>query len=584
MKRFFIVFGISLALAFAIFGNGIGGEFAFDDKIVIVGHPLISEEFPSVGKIFGDSYHGSQPRTGLYRPLTIFSYAVQYWIFGPTPESFHVVNVIIHALVVALLFFVVRQRASQPVAIIASALFMFLPIHVEDVTSIVGRAELLALLFVLAGLWSANMRRWWLASFALFLGLLSKESAVALIPIVAFEELYLRREHIKTVAKRILPFLVPFGIYLVMRYAALGQYFLTNDATAIYNPLKFTNFFTTLWTSGKILLLYMQKAFIPTWFSIDYSFNQVSLVTNLLHSIPAMVGLSLGVGLIVLAVRKRFSMWGWGAMVFLCSYFVISNLIFKTGTVMAERLLYAPSVGLCVLLALGLWYVAQKFSAQKIVIGCLVILLVWYGYKTIDRNGDWMTEERLFESAYAVAPDSVVNRTNRAYLLYIKKDYEASREEALQVLLIAPDHVPALNLAAQTSKRLGDKKSAEALWTKTIQLRDDYLRGYLGLGVLYYENGFFVKAEEILAKAISVHVRWTEVLYLSLAQTGQKKYDEAIETITRHYGEDPAQVELRFALGIAWYKKGNKERAREYITDDYFPTIEESSIFRVMDL
>jgi len=588
-----LAFVISVALSFTFFGNGISGDFVFDDKIVIVGHPLITEEFPDVMAIFKDSYHSSQPRTGLYRPLTIASYAFNSYIFGTSPASFHVINIFLHAIVTFLLFIVVRQRVSVAVASIAAILFLVLPIHVEDVMSIVGRAELFSLLFVLAGLWAVYCRRWWLGAIFLFFGLLSKESAIALIPIVMFEELLFRRQAIKATILRMLIFFPALAVYALMRYSSLGEYVLSNDATAIYNPMKFVGFFPSLWTSGKVFFLYLQKTLVPTWFSIDYSFDMIPILNNPFHDLVAIAGLLIGLGLVALAVWKRSMPVGWAAFAFIATYGVIANIVFKTGTIMAERLMYAPSFGLVILVALGIEYIRKKFGHEKILYGLVGLILIFYGYKTIDRNRDWLTEERLFERAYAVAPESVVNRTNRSYLLYIKKDYTTAREEALQVLAIAPDHVPALNLAAQTSKKLGDNKSAEAYWKKTIQLRDDYLRGYLGLGVLYYENGFFVPAEETLSKAISIYPRWTEILYLSLVKTGLKKYDEAIEVVISRFGENPDEPELKFAIGVALYKKGDRDRANGYVMaikspsvskEAFIQTIEKNTIFRVIDL
>ena len=583
----------SLVLSFAIFGNGISGDFVFDDKIVIVGSPVLESDSFDFISIFRNPYHAFQPTTGLYRPLTIASYALNVYIFGTSPVSFHVVNIIIHALVVFMIFLVVDRIADKRVAILSALLFLILPIHAEDVTSIVGRAELMTLLFSLIALYASMSRRYIWAAIAFFLALFSKESAVAFVPIWLAWELYFNKSSVREILKKSLFFAVPFVIYGAMRFAALGKYVLSNDATAIYNPLKFASFFDTVWTSGKILFMYVQKTFVPAVFSSDYSFNQITIVHNPFFSIQSIAGLLILAGLVALAIWKCRAPVGWAALIFLSFYFVISNLVFKTGTIMAERLFYAPSLGLVILAVLSIEYIRKKFGYEKIIYAVLCLILIFYGYKTIDRNRDWLTEERLFETALAAAPDSVVNKTNLAYLRYVKNDYEGARKESESVLVIAPDHIPALNLAAQSNKKLGNIKVAEDYWKKAVQIRPDYVRGYLGLGVLYYEHGYFSSAEQVLTDAVNIFPRWSEVLFLSLTKTATKKYDEATSIIIEHFGDNPDRTELKFALGVAYYKKGDRDRAMTYLRqvqnpnmtqEEFLKTIEKNIIFLITDL
>ncbi|MEK7616300.1 MAG: tetratricopeptide repeat protein [Patescibacteria group bacterium] len=583
----------SLILSFALFGNGIKGDYVFDDKIVILGNPHLEERPPSLIDIFSDSYHAYQPTTGLYRPLTIASFALNTYMFGTSPVSFHVFNIILHALVGFMIYVIVGSLADMRTAVVSALLFLFLPIHVEDVTSLVGRAELLALLFSLVALYAVMRGKYHWGALAFLLGLFSKESAIAFIPIWLSWEYFFNKQTIRTILKRFLIMLPAISIYAVLRYLALGKYVLANDATAVYNPLKFAPFFDTLWTSGKIAFLYIQKMLVPTVFSSDYSFNQIPVVHNPFSSWQALLGLTILAGLVWIAVKKRRSLVGWSAVVFLAFYFIISNLIFKTGTIMAERLVYAASLGLVMLLALCIEHLRKKIGHEKVIYGALTIMLIFYGYKTINRNSVWISEERLFASAVVVAPESVVNRTNLAYLRYVQKDLEGAKTESEGVLAIAPDHVPALNLAAQSNKKLGNPKVAEDYWKRAIELRPDYVRGYLGLGVLYYENGHFPDAELILTKAVNIFPRWSEVLFLSLTKTALKKYDEAIAIVIQHFGEDPERPDLIFALGVAYYKKGDREHAMKYLRkvqnpnltqEQFLQTIEKNTIFLITDL
>lgn len=592
---------LALVLSFTLFGNGIGGDFVFDDTIVIMGNPFIDGQLDGFWKIFTNPYFAYQPRPGLYRPLTIASYSLNAFIFGTSSAGFHVVNIVLHAIVSFLIFVFINRLAGKAAALVGFLFFMFLPIHVEAVTSIVGRAEILSLLFVVGALLVSLKKKYILASGLFFLGLLSKEVAVAFLPIFLFLEFFWHKNDIRSVVRGSLFFIPPVVIYAILRYAALGEYFLENDATLVYNPIKFAPFLSGLWTSFKVFYLYIEKMFYPLSFSIDYSFNQVSLVGNPFSSVEAVLGIViLGLAILLFFKTKDF-MLRLGIVTFLSSYFVISNWIFKTGTIMAERLMYMPSLGLVMLLASILNFKFSIFNqnSRSKILNSLTIyylllstLFVWYGYLIIDRNRDWLNSRNLYESAYAETPNSVVNKTNKAYLDFIAGDYGKAESRLNEILKEAPDHIPTLNLAGQNYKKLGQYQKAEELWKKAIKLRSDYLRAYLSLGVLYYGNGYFKSAEKVLTEAVNIYPRWSEVLFLALTQVSLDKPDEAIELINRHFDEKAFRKELKFALGWAYLNKGQREKAFSYFnqvkdpkitTEDFVKTFEGSKVIILGD-
>lgn len=111
-----------------------------------------------------------------------------------------------------------------------------------------------------------------------------------------------------------------------------------------------------------------------------------------------------------------------------------SNLFFYVGFVVAERILYLPSVGYCLLIGLGLGKLInfnvhlnkskaskvkqqQKFDKQQrhqhhrnndvrsiAIIVFLIILISGCSLKTLLRNQDWHDEESLYRSAIKVNP------------------------------------------------------------------------------------------------------------------------------------------------------------------------------------
>ena len=586
-KDFIIAAVLALVISFVLFGNGIGGDFVFDDTIVVVGNPFINENLDGFWKIFTNPYFAYQPRPGLYRPLTIASYSLNVFTFGFSPVSFHVVNILLHALASFLIFILFYRLGGKIVAFAGSAFFLFLPIHVEAVTSIVGRAEILSLLFIVTAMLLVIQKKYVLASGAFFLGLLSKEMAIAFLPIFLFLEFYWHKKTAAEIFRGLLYFVPRTGLYCSLRYVALGKYFLQNDATPVYNPIKFTHTLSGFWTSFKVFYLYLEKTFFPISLSSDYSLNQIPLVQNPFVSVGTILGVVIFGLLISLFFKTNNFLLRFGIILFLVSYFVISNWGFKTGTIMAERLMYTPSLGLALLVGILFGYLTSKRTNRWLLYGLAVVPLCFYGFIIIDRNKDWLNSKNLYESAYAVAPNSVVNQTNRAYLEFMAGNYNETEKRLNEVLSIAPEHVPALNLAGQNYKKLGQHQKAEESWKKAIALRNDFLRAYLSLGILYYENGYFKSAEKVLTEAVDVYPRWSEVLYLALTKVSLDQPQEAINIIEIHFGSNPPQKQLKFALGWAYLNIGDRRKAYGYFeevrdpkisTDDFVKTFEGSRV------
>jgi tetratricopeptide (TPR) repeat protein len=280
----------------------------------------------------------------------------------------------------------------------------------------------------------------------------------------------------------------------------------------------------------------------------------------------------------MVVIKKRYSPVGFGILAFLASYFVISNWVFKVGTIMGERLMYMPSFGIAVLIGYLVSELMERVGWPKLiwytlgtVVGLFFVVQIFSGNKL------WLNERNLLENAYRHAPASVVNQTNRAYLALVDGKYSEANQQIEAVLKMVPNHVPALNLAGQIAKKLGKLSQAEAYWKKVIELRSDYIKAYLSLGVLYYENGYFKSGEYILSKAVAIYPRWNEVAILSLTETALGKYDEAISIIASHFGFESSERQLRFALGVAYLKKGDEVRARHYLVPLRDPAVSEEA-------
>jgi hypothetical protein len=85
-----------------------------------------------------------------------------------------------------------------------------------------------------------------------------------------------------------------------------------------------------------------------------------------------------------------------------------TNLFFYVGFVIAERVLYIPSLGFCLLVAHGAHILYKDFLRRKqygqVVVACCLVLLATFSIKTVRRNMDWENEENLYKSGISINP------------------------------------------------------------------------------------------------------------------------------------------------------------------------------------
>lgn len=578
---------VFIALSFVLYGNSITGQFVLDD-ISVVQNPTIQNISGAI-KAFTSPYYYARPQSGLYRPLTLASFAISNYL-SDKPAISHVVNILLHALICFLVFILVLTLKDTLTAWLSSLIFMFLPIHVESVASIVGRAELLALLFSLMALLASLKNKYWLSSLWFLLALFSKEISIAFLSIWAYVEFVYKRQIIQIIISKFVIFIPAIIVYSILRYIALGRkYFLNAGGYSFFNPIRDADFFQGLWTALKVLSIYVQKIIFPTYFSSDYSYSQIPLVNNFGNSWQTWLGMIILGGLIYLSFRYWHNIIGLGCIIFLSSYFIVSNLVFKIGTIMAERLMYLPSLGFAVIAGEIFSVGFSRFKKyKKVLIGALVMLLAAYGVQAVKGNRLWSDEKTLFENAYKYGPNSVVNMTNMASILSRSGKQEGALEKIENALALEPKNAPALYLRGQIKMLIEKPSEAEQSWRDAIKAQSDYLYPYISLSLLYYKNGDFKNGESILESAPAEQPLASIGALLALNKIGLGKNEEVISSIESVFGKTPKEEELQFILGIAYLKKGDESSAWKLLYNfktpgasekDYLDTIKKTKIF-----
>ncbi len=189
-----------VAIPAIIYGRTIFFDYVMhDDDKMIKENPMLKEGFNLPLAFTTDAWF-MDARIELYRPWQSITYMIDYAIGKTNPTVYHVHNLIIFILGVVLLFFFL-QFYFKPLLAWAGALLYGVNLLTPHVVGwIAARGDLYLMVFGLSFLIlvqrylkSGSARSLWLAVPFFFMALLSKESAIALLPI-AFVMIYMEKK------------------------------------------------------------------------------------------------------------------------------------------------------------------------------------------------------------------------------------------------------------------------------------------------------------------------------------------------------------------------------------------------------
>ena len=214
---------LCLLLVAVCYANSLPNAFILDDILIVGANERIRHIEPL--HLLFQSYWGDLNHAGIYRPLTIFTFSLEYPLWGVWAPGFRLTNLLLHALNGWLVFLLARGLLGSPAAALASGVvYVVHPAQTEAVVSIVGRSELLAAGLFFAAWLAFRKGRTWVAALAYLLAALAKESAIT-FPAVVMLEVGLTQGGLRRIAEswRRFAVLAATGLgYLTLRFYVLG--------------------------------------------------------------------------------------------------------------------------------------------------------------------------------------------------------------------------------------------------------------------------------------------------------------------------------------------------------------------------
>jgi len=598
INDFWIQATIIALIGFLFYCNTFSNEIAFDDKIVITQNEYVQSGFAGIPKILtGEAYEsfskqqkiGNPLTGGRYRPLSIVTFAIEQQILG-TAELInasgkddaatiktkqdklisdmhfrHFDNVILYILAGIILLWMLRYivfPGNPLAAFVACLLFMVHPIHTEVVANVKSRDEIMSLIFIcltfIHSFKYQETRQKKYLYFALgfyFLALLSKEYAVMLIGLLPLSFFIFRKYDLQKSVMVILPFLAPLAIYFLLRFSSVSATAAGAEDEIMNNPYLYATGVQAIATKFFVMALYLKLLIFPHPLSADYSYAQIPY-TDFSNAI---VLVSLGIYAALVAamaflIMKR-NIIGF-ALAFYFAFFVLTcNLFLNVGAPMGERFLFHPTVGFAIIIAWGLQQLYDKFHQSKSVLytitAVLGIVVLASGFKTIERNKDWVSDATLFLHDVNTVPNSIIANCN-AGAACLDKEEEA--KDTLEKVKWLQQGLPYLN--------------------KAITYHKKYMLAYINRGIIYFKLHEYEKALsdcDSVRKYFPTHPTLPYLSYslsdyyfkLGLENGRANNPDGAVFYFRKAIEAMPTDADLWYNLGYAYFSQKQYDEARK---------------------
>ncbi len=342
-----------------------------------------------------------------FRPLVVVSFAIDRALYGQHAFGYHLTNLLLHAGATLIVWSIARRVLGVGFGAWGSAaLFAIHPCHVQAVSWISGRTDVLAALFYMAALAlylesrerpRARTALALLSVLVFLLALTAKEMAIT-FPVVVLAHGLLRPEQEPPARRWMVPALASLGagLYVALRATVLGGLHPP--------PTPFAFHFGDpglLWHLATAPLLYLGDftMFVPTDPVITVPFWQAH--AGLLLVFVAVVVLALS--RTVRQARDRgTAIWGLG--------WIAVTLLPVAMLPLGEHFLYLPSLGYCVLVGSQApsWEAVDARARRGLAVVGAVVLLVCVG-RTVLFGGVTQASARTVEEAAAAldrAPDT----------------------------------------------------------------------------------------------------------------------------------------------------------------------------------
>ena len=531
-----------VGLGTVLYWNSLRTPFMWDEVVLITEDPRV-HDWSHVSEIFTKPFNidGMSAFITYYRPLSTLSFRIDYLFWKLNPLGYHLTNLVLHLGSTLLIFALYRHffKNSQ-LAFWGAFLFLAHPAHVEAVTYIPSRTDVLSFFFFLASFCfyvegREIPRRFWfyIGSVACYgLALLSKERATFLPLLVIAHALLIDREKTRWRGSE--------GLLLLGMVLCAIVWMLVRRYISIQLPLlavlDIPRLALRLFVLPKTLFSYIQIWFFPWPLHMGRMIPiEILKVRTLLLEWSGLCIFLIGIFFFFRRAVERF--WLAWIVVSMLPVIHIFPIYFHSphlSLAISEYLLYFASAGLIGLLGsrFGSWFVVGErgsISGSRAVL-FLGGVLTLFSFLVVWQNEAYRDRMTLFEQAVHYAPYHVIayNQLGLAYL-----------------------------------NDVGDPEKAEALFKKAVSVTPTDGHAYVNLGILAQQRGDLKAAENYYKKGLELMPGNSILLYnFGILYAIRKDWRGAIQFYEQAIKVNPYMFPMtHIERGRAYWELGQREKA-----------------------
>ncbi len=584
---------IILSFTVIFYSSALLCNFVFDDFSLVKNNPYLTGK-KNISDLFIHFF-------SVYRPIRTISYYLDSLIGGINPFYFHLFNIFYHLIGVILVYLIVLKLfKKKDFALISAGVFAFHPVHVDAVTYISGRRDVLSGIFILLSIYffikfKEESKKYFLilVFVSAFLGVFTKEMAFS-IPFLIFlvditfyskEKGDIFKSFFKTIKNGLTYYLIFFvgGLFYLYKIIFLGN---ISGRSHYWGG----TFLKNVLTISKVFIYYIYLFIFPFNLRGDYYYYTFP-ITFSLKDILGWVSLFLILSLIFLGFyfyKKEKRELSFVIFFFFLSLLPVSHII-PHHELMAEHYLYISLLSFAIFIS----YIYEKINKKWFLYALFVIFLI-YGIKIYNYSFDYSDEMTFLNYNLRKSPENVRVNMSLGNHYYIEGDYNRAEYFYEKVLKLGPiEDREGVSVSFKekgkykmfsnkdfgyfvlASRRLSDIYSKKGEYDRAINVLKSAIRYNLVLDSIYNEIGNNYAFKKDLNRAIEYFKRSISVnpenfwslnnLGVSYSKLG--KYDESLKWFKKALlinGEDAYTnynvgliliLEKQFREGVFYLKK-----------------------------
>ena len=572
-------------VAGGVYLNSLGNTFTnWDDSMIYANPQIKSLGWENIRKIF------TPGKGATYQPIRALSYAIDYYFWGLDPIGYHLTNIFFYILTCVIVFLTLRSLSAnlrenassashERVALFGSLLFAAHPVHVEAVTWLAARKEVLQGFFFFIGFYLYLKARektgtnkfiyFSLVLIAVLFAILSKPSAIVFPGVVIVYEIARRKEKLLDFIKGHYVFLI---LSLIMSCIFTSILIKVMMEAGGVKPYHGDSFLTNYLVCTYVFLRSIKLLVATLNYSAAYSFAVTLPVFHIKNVMAILITFFL-FGLSIFSLR-------WTKVIFFSFFFYAISIlpylnIIPISTLLADRYVFIASFSYVFLLGMlyDRLYVFRhkKFSEgffKLLSISLFLFFLTAYSFMTIQQNKIWENSFTLWTDAVEKHPESgTANSLVGVVYMELGMDRDAAKHLKKAVQLVPYDYYSRNNLGIVYG-RLDEPEKALKEFSTAIGLRPDDDTMKINLSVFYQRRKEYKKAEDILKYLLSKSPQNANLHHrLGLVYKDAGHYEAAISEMLKSIELAPDIINSYVELGNIYAGKlKDFEKAKFYYT------------------